>query len=150
MPEESFVACAGYVAETCTRKGLGVFANRHIRAGEVVEVAPVIEIATPFDAMDPTLRRRVFDWERLARIRGTCVVALGYGSIYNHANPANLRYAACLGGAGIRFSAAREIRCGEELTINYNATLGAPISDDDVWFRELGVEPFQSDGRENA
>lgn len=88
-----FVQCLGYLADTGTAKGLGVFA-----------------------------------------------VALGYGSLYNHANPANLRYSADLDGEALRFVAARAIRSGEELTINYNDAGGDVVSSDDNWFRCNRVE----------
>ena len=67
----------------------------------------------------------------------------GYGSFYNHANPANLSYALGERGEGnetIVYTATREIRAHEELTINYS-TDGAHISDDgEWWFREMGVK----------
>lgn len=53
-------------------------------------------------------------------------VALGYGSLFNHDNPASLRYEADPGNLSLRFIATRDIAAGEELTINYNAPQGKP------------------------
>lgn len=38
------------------------------------------------------------------------------------------------------FSAARDIAAGEELTINYNGTLGNIVSVENDWFDDTGVE----------
>ena len=77
-------------------------------------------------------------------------IALGYGSMYNHANPANMRYASAFEGRAIRFTAARTIKGGEELTINYNRTRGEPTSDEDVWFTTCGVVLAGSDQTEDC
>ena len=140
----------GYLAPTGTPKGMGVFASRDIEAGEVVEVAPVIQLHTGFKNLEMDLKRRVFNWERLASIPGGCAIALGYGSVYNHDNPANMRYRSAFDGQAITFIAARAIRRGEELTINYNRTGGEPVSDEDVWFAVCGVDPLASDNSEDA
>jgi hypothetical protein len=138
----TFQASLGKLAPTGTAKGLGVFASRDIAAGEVVEVAPVLQLRTRFEDMEADLQRRVFNWERLASLPGISAVALGYGGMYNHANPANLRYRSAGEGQAIVFTAARNIARGEELTINYNRTGGEPVSDEDEWFMESGVVPL--------
>ena len=134
----------GYLAQTGTLKGIGVFASRAIASGEVVEVSPVVQLKSDFDEMEVELQRRVFSWERLASISGTSAFALGYGSLYNHANPANMLYTSDLAGTAIKFIAARAIRLGEELTINYNGTGGAQVSTEDIWFEKCDVVPLQS------
>lgn len=131
----------GYLAPTGTAKGLGVFASRAIEPGKVVEESPVILLRAKFDQLENDLRQRVFDWERIASVPGTSALALGYGSLYNHANPANMRYEAALDGNAIRFTAIRAIDQGEELTINYNGRGGAPDSTEDVWFPMFGMVP---------
>ena len=91
------------------------------------------------------LKRRVFNWERLASVQGTSAIALGYGSMYNHANPANLRYLSALAGEAIAFIAVRAIQRDEELTINYNGVGGEPVSGEDVWFKVCGVVAVPSE-----
>jgi hypothetical protein len=145
-----FQPSLGYLAPTGTPKGIGVFASRAIAAGEVVEVAPVIQLQSEFDDMEVDLQRRIFNWERIASLPGTSAIALGYGSLYNHANPANLRYASEFAGEAIKFIAARAIARGEELTINYNATGGEIVSTEDIWFTMCGVAPLQSDSPAEA
>lgn len=140
----AFVQCPGVLVDTGTGKGMGVFASRDIAPQEVVEVAPVVQLEVDPNRLHEQLRPRVFGWERLAGRPGTFAIALGYGGMYNHANPANLRYAADLDGEAIRFVAARAIRAGEELTINYNAAGGDISSDDDVWFRCNRIEPIEA------
>lgn len=139
-----FRPCAGYLADTGSVKGLGVFAARDLETGEVVEIAPIVRIESALGDLPEALRHRVFDWARLAGESGVLAIALGYGCMYNHANPANLRYAACMDGAAISFVAVRAIACGEELTINYNGAGGEPESESDAWFRNFGIEPIDT------
>ena len=138
MTNSNYQSSIGYLAPSGTRKGSGVFASRAIAAGEVVEVAPVIHLKSAFDQLDPGLQRRVFDWERLASIAGVSALALGYGSMYNHSNPANMSYESVLAGHAIRFTAACDIGVDEELTINYYS--GASESVEDLWFEICNVD----------
>jgi SET domain-containing protein len=141
--DKRFVPSLGYLASTGTVKGLGVFASRTIACDEVIEIAPVVQTQVPFIEIHPELQRRVFDWERIASIKDTSAVALGYGSMYNHANPANMRYESAFGGDAIKFVSVREIQEDEELTINYNGP--EPLSTEDTWFRMCGVVPIEED-----
>ena len=120
---------------------MGVFASRAIEAGEVVEIAPVIPLRGSFEGFERALQCCVFDWDSLARAKDTSAIALGYGSMYNHANPANMQYLSVLEGAAIKFVAVRPIRAGEELTINYSGAGGAPVSAGETWFEACGVVP---------
>mgnify|MGYP003342963020 FL=1 len=135
-----FRQCPGFLKDTGTSKGLGVFAERHISSNEVVEIAPVIQIEVDYNELAEQLQRRVFHWERLAGRAGVHALALGYGSMYNHDNPANMRYYSDIDGTAIRFVAARDIEVGEELTINYNDTGGETVSIEDNWFELVGVK----------
>lgn len=136
-----FLASLGYLADTASSKGLGVFASHDIETGELVEVAPVIQLPSDFKKLPDKLQQRVFNWSGLAGLSGVHALALGYGSMYNHANPANLRYYACNAGSAIAFAAACAIRAGEELTINYNAAGGDVASSEDNWFARNGITP---------
>src|SRR4051794_33372038 len=71
-------------------KGLGVFARRPIRKGEVIERVPVIVLSAEeyCRGMDGTLiAGYVFAWGR-----GQIALVLGYGSFYNHSYRPNARY----------------------------------------------------------
>ena len=131
-----------YVKDTGTAKGRGVFASRPIEPGELIELCPVIPITTPYPALPVELRLIVFNWQVLAQERGITALVLGYGSLYNHANPANARYKAGSDRQSLAISAVRRIEQDEEITINYNATAGEPTSVRDTWFAVTGVTPY--------
>jgi uncharacterized protein len=131
-----------YVRETGTTKGRGVYASRAYEAGEVVEDCPVILFTGAFASVPDEVRKLLFNWGFLADVRSTHCLALGYGSMYNHDNPANMRYEADTERSLLRFIAARPISPNEELTVNYNAPGGAPDSAADTWFVRMGVKVF--------
>src|ERR1051325_1250287 len=81
-----------YVKHTGTPKGRGVFAAGHFRAGELVEVCPVILFKKPYEVLHKELKTVVFHWPVPEGAAARQALALGYGSLYNHANPSNLRY----------------------------------------------------------
>jgi len=99
-------------------KGRGVFATRAFAKDEVIESAPVIVI--PVEQQDVVhttlLNDYVYGWD------DTIAVALGYGSLYNHAWEPNLEYRKRLRDALIDYVALRDIAVGEELTINYSSS----------------------------
>lgn len=134
--------CIGYVKDTGTRVGRGVFAAKNFVAGELVEVCPVVILQCSFETLPTELQRRVFDWTALANTKGAHALALGYGSIYNHANPANLYYEPADDGLHLRLIAAVNVSADSELTINYNGAYGKNISEEDDWFQSNGVVPW--------
>lgn len=111
------------------RKGRGVFARRDIRKGAVIERAPIILVPTKevFNkAPQSKLSNYVFAWGR-----DTVAVVLGYGCLYNHSYQPNAEYYDS-GRLTQVFTALRDIRKGEEITVNYN---GSPRSRVRVGFR---------------
>lgn len=133
-----------YVKETGTPKGKGVFAAERFGAGEVVEECPVLLFKKPYEVLHKELKNYVFHWPVPEGAAATQALALGYGSLYNHANPSNLRYETDTDSRLMRYIAVREIAPDEELTINYNADGGAHVSDDEWWFEEKGIELVDS------
>ncbi len=129
-----------YIKETGTPKGRGVFAARPFGAGEVVEECPVLLFKKPYEVLHRELKNFVFHWPVPEGAASTQALALGYGSLYNHANPSNLRYETDTERRVMRYVAVREIAADEELTINYNADSGAPTSEDEWWFEEKGIK----------
>jgi SET domain-containing protein len=112
-------------------KGRGVFARRLIKRGEVIERVPVLVLKSG-DVEELTA------WEGLASYcfvwgEGTVALALGYGSLYNHSFRPNAKYED-IGQQTKVYSAIREIRPGEEVTINYN---GDPASRTPVGFQVI-------------
>lgn len=98
------------------RHGRGVFATADLAAGTVVEECP----ALPFDDEQ---------WEAVdaGGLHGYCyedpaggvVLALGYGSLYNHATDPNTGYEVLRRPSRVRLTTQRAVRAGEELTISY-------------------------------
>src|SRR5437016_3307148 len=74
--------------------GLGVYAARDYAEGEVVEESPIVVFDPPFRQLPEPFRLRVVDWGHLAGTKPCSALALGYGSLYNTADPANLQYSA--------------------------------------------------------
>lgn len=129
------------IGDTATARGRGVFAARDYRAGDLVEASPVVVLETAFEQLPLALQRMVFAWPQCGGLPARQALALGYGSLYNGANPANLRYEREVATGIVRFLAARDIARGEELTINYSAGDGAAASAADEWFVEHGIRP---------
>lgn|SRR5262245_2225591 len=111
------------------KKGRGVFAHTNIRKGVVIERVPliVVPVAEVFGQAQRTkLADYVFNWTR-----DTVVIALGYGSLYNHSYQPNANFYD-EGHLTQVFAAIRDIQAGEEITVNYN---GPPRSRSRVGFR---------------
>ena len=134
---------SSYIADTGTPKGKGVFASRSFNEGEIVEACPVVVLQMPFSSLPEQLKTLVFDWAVLAGVPGTQALALGFGSMYNSDDPANLRYEADRQACLLRFIAVREIAEGEELTVNYNAVGGGATWHDNNWFDRMKIKPFE-------
>lgn len=114
-------------------RGRGVFATRDIRAGEVLEDAPVIVLtAGEREAIKRTsLYNYFFRWNTSEGEGGA--LCLGLGSIYNHSHTPNARYIRLFALNTIRFIALRDIRQGDEVFTNYN---GNPDDTSPIWFEE--------------
>lgn len=136
--------CIGHLEFINPQKGWGVVSGGAILEGDIVEIAPIVRLFQAITDQHLNLKRRVFDWAALGGKAGETALALGYGSMYNHGNPANLRYRAIHDGvsSGLVFTAARNIAAGEELTVNYNDTKGETTSTRDNWFEMHGVTPL--------
>jgi hypothetical protein len=132
------------VSHTGTAKGRGAYATRDHATGETVEECPVILFSGTYASVPDEVRKLLFNWGVLANTQKMHCLALGYGSMYNHDNPANMRYEADPTLGVLRFIAIRPIGAGEELTINYNAVGGGHESAVDTWFEGMGIEPFHS------
>lgn len=131
-----------YVKDTGTIKGRGVFALRDFAQGEIVEQCPVIILLRAYEQLPPRIKTIVFNWGNLAKTNPSFALSLGYGSLYNHDNPANLRYEAVPDNTTIHYIAVRAIKKDEELTINYNAGGGSHVSEEDTWFKQHNIAPI--------
>lgn len=105
--------------------GSGVFAATGIRKGEWIEVAPLL----PVPASERDLLRGTslhYSYFMTGDEGIPAVIGLGFAGLYNHACPAAASYEIRLKEKTIRFRAVRDIREGEEITINYHGEPGNP------------------------
>jgi hypothetical protein len=131
-----------YIQDTGSEKGRGVYAGRDFQEGELIEAAPVLILFRPFTELPPRIRQIVYNWGELTKGPPASAAIYGYGSLYNHDNPANIRYKANAEEEVMNYFAARDIVKDEELTVNYNAAQGEPISEKDDWFELHGIQPI--------
>jgi len=131
------------VRDTRTAKQRGVFALKAFGAGEIVEVCPVLWLRGHDAPLPKQLKDYTFNWEHLTGGKHPGHgLALGFGSLYNGANPANLRHKAVWDSPYpfLLFVADRVISEGEELTVNYSSDHGAAESVNNRWFDERGIK----------
>lgn len=103
--------------------GRAVFARRDIASGEICERVPVLLVpkAQVFGPGEQAQRSARISWYVFGWIntkRDYVALSLGYGSIYNHSETPNAKYRMHLPDV-MEFFALRDIRAGEEITINY-------------------------------
>jgi SET domain-containing protein len=120
-----------YVAKSkIPQGGRGVFACRDIKKGELIESCPVIEI--PQDEAEFVSQSVLITYiYYLGKNKMRPVLALGFGSIYNHSYTPNAKYKAKLNKKLIDFVAIKDIKQDEEITVNYNQ---ASKTQTPLWF----------------
>ncbi|MEL7159317.1 MAG: SET domain-containing protein-lysine N-methyltransferase [Bacteroidota bacterium] len=106
-----------YVAPS-PRGGRGVFTSQTIAAAAVIELSPVILLSAADRRIihQTHLHDYYFQWDG-----DRAAIALGLGSLYNHAEEANARFDLDYDFGQIRFAARRDIAAGEEITTDYRA-----------------------------
>ncbi len=111
-------------------RGRGVFAEAPIAEGTLFEECHVLVV--PAEQVAPllgtALRDYVFAW---GGTDDEVAVALGLGSLYNHARDPNAMFVRKLEARTLAFYAIRPIAAGEEITISYHGGFG---DRSDVWF----------------
>ncbi len=102
--------------DTAEASGRGVYTSAAIPPGSLIELAPVILLsAADRERIHHThLHDYYFQWAG-----DGAAIALGYGSLYNHADLANAEFELDYDRQAIRFTALRHIQGGEEITTNY-------------------------------
>ncbi len=109
--------------------GKGVFAKENIKKGEVIEVAPAI-ILEHVELLD-TKWNTLFDY--YFWLEEFVVLALGFGSLYNHSDKPNAKYSIDKKKKEIKFTALKDIKKGKEIFFNYR---GSSKSKTRLWFEE--------------
>jgi hypothetical protein len=98
--------------------GRGVFAGRDIKKGEIIEKCPVIEVSKDNTSYlsESILASYIFFY---GKKKERSLVALGYGSIYNHTEKANAKFKIREKDMTIDFVAIKDIKKDEEITFDY-------------------------------
>lgn len=109
--------------------GRGVFAKEEIKKGEVIEVAPIIIL--DFQDFIDTKWNVMFEY--YFWLDEYVVLALGYGSLYNHSQTPNAEYEINKEDKTIIFKAIKNIEKDQEILFNYSKTASkkAPL-----WFEK--------------
>ncbi len=96
-------------------KGRGVYAAEPIKRGELIEVCHLVIM--PIEEVGATLERFVFFFSKKKS-----AMATGYGALYNHTDAPNAWVEMDDEEKIIEISAIKDIRKGEEITIDYGYT----------------------------
>ena len=107
-------------------KGRGVFAPVVVPRGVVIDVSPVLvfdSVSYAEHGRHTALDHYTFHW-----FDGACALALGMGSMFNHAATPNVGFMRDRARQCIVFSTLRRVAAGEELCISY----GIP---ERLWFQ---------------
>lgn len=121
-----------YVARSKIQKaGRGVFAGAAIKKGELIERCPVIEILghDVANLNDSNLATYIY---YLGKHKERLMLALGFGSIYNHSYQPNAAYKENYKEKLIDFIAIKSIKKDEEITVNYSQ--GNQKDSSPLWF----------------
>lgn len=108
-----------YVSQSkIPRAGRGVFANSEIKSGELIERCPIIEIPScELERLESGILMNYVYF--FGKKKEKLLIALGFGSIYNHNYIPNAVYKIKSKKKIIEFVAIAKIKKGEEITVNY-------------------------------
>ena len=111
--------------------GRGVFARVAIKKGEIIESCPVIEIPKyDTSSRESILVTYIY---YLGKNKERPMLALGFGSIYNHSYQPNAQYKERYKEKVIDYIAIKEIKKDEEITVNYSQ--GNNQDKSPLWFK---------------
>jgi uncharacterized protein len=129
-----------YIAPT-QKMGRGVFTSEKLKAGTVIEIAPVIVMnQADRKLIDQTiLHDYIFEW---GDAHNQCCMALGYVPVYNHSYKSNCEYEMDYESELITIKTVRVVKAGEELFINYN---GEWNNEKKLWFEALPPSPLKGE-----
>lgn len=111
-------------------RGRGVFTDKVIKKGEIIESAPVIDFPKEEwdNILDSGLGSYGFYW---GENNDDGALVLGYGSLYNHSFKPNAVYIRRIDEKMMEYYAICDIKEGEEIFINYNEDQD---NDEPLWF----------------
>ena len=114
--------------------GRGVFAGQDIKKDEIIETCPIIEVPQ-HDVANIRESILVTYFFFFGKNTNRPVIALGFGSIYNHAYASNAKYKIKLTEKTLEFIALKDIKKDEEITVSYKPNLK---DKNPLWF-EIGA-----------
>jgi len=114
--------------------GRGVYARYDIKKNEIIEKCPVIEVPK-HDLANLRESILVTYFYYFGKNRNQLIIALGFGSIYNHAYEPNARYKIKHTEKTIDFIALNDIEKDTEITVNYSYE--NPKSKSLLWFEVI-------------
>lgn len=117
-----------YIANSTHGKGRGVFANQSIKAGEIVEIAPIILEKTHKIIKDSNVMQYVFYSDASET---EYAIAFGYGSMYNHSDTNNAEWKVDKPNLRLIVTAIKDIPKGAEIYVSYGSR----------YWSSRGVEP---------
>ncbi len=114
------------------KAGRGVFASMLIKKDEVIEECPVFVLPKKDYPIikKSALRNYYFMWGKT-----TSAICFGFGSFYNHSCKPNATYKKKIKEQTIEFLAIKDIKKGEEITVNYN--YGKPDNKNPLWIESI-------------
>ncbi|MEM5003277.1 SET domain-containing protein [Priestia megaterium] len=121
----------GLIYTKDTKKyGRGVYSKSDIRAGQVIEISPVILFLKEESEYikDTIISSYWFNWQAN---NFDSALALGYGSLFNHSYTPNAAFYNNYDSLEIIFYALSNIKANEEIVINYN---GNSTDKSFLWF----------------
>lgn len=112
-------------------RGRGVCALQLFLPGDTIEVCPIIKFENSSweDVAKSKIREYAFAFDDKYTI-----IALGYGSLYNHSYAPNAYYARGVNDETLDIIALSRISPGAEIFINYN---GDPYDKTKLWFNAI-------------
>lgn len=114
--------------------GRGVFARRDITKEELIEKCPIIEIPE-HDLSNLRESILVTYFFYFGKNKERLFIALGFGSIYNHAYKPNAKYKIKHAERIIDFIALKDIKKDDEITFNYS--YGNSKNESPLWFEPI-------------
>ena len=114
------------------KAGRGVYARCDIKKGEIIERCPIIEVPK-YDMSKLRESILVTYFFYFGKNKNRLVIALGFGSIYNHAYKPNARYKIRHTEKTIDFISLSNIMKDDEITVNYN-NYPNPKDKSPLWF----------------
>ncbi len=127
-----------YLSESKIKNaGRGVFASQDITKNGVIEICPTIQVpeSDVFNLKESILVKYYFSFDD---DKDMLVIALGFGSLYNHSYEPNTTYKYISKEKLLEFKAIKNIKKGEEITVNYNN--GDPKDKSPLW---KDIPPFE-------